>query len=90
MGQLTLRRRQLAEQLEHQLQVLLVLVPPQLPGRELALLVQLAFLELLEPQVQLVLERQLLVLLVLVLQLGLVELLHQELVLLVLADSVDP
>lgn len=75
-------------QLEHRLQVLLVL--PQLPDRELALLVLLAFLELQEPLEQLVLERQLLVLLVLVLQLGLVELLHQELVLLVLADSVDP
>lgn len=67
-----------------------VLELPQLPGRELALLVQLAFLELQEPLEQLVLERQLLGLLVLALRLGLVELLHQELVLLVLADSVDP
>jgi len=77
-------------QLEHRLQVLLVLELPQLPDRELARLVLVAFLELQEPLEQLVLERQLLGLLVLALQLGLVELLHQELVLLVLADSVDP
>ena len=70
--------------------MLLVLELPQLPDRELARLVLLAFLELQEPLEQLVLERQLLGLLVLALQLGLVELLHQELVLLVLADSVDP
>jgi hypothetical protein len=81
-------------QLEHQLQVLLVLVLVQeylqQPGLGLVLLVQLEPLASLVPLELRELEHQLLVLLVLVQRLGLAELLHQELVLVLLVESVDP